>query len=135
MANNFLYADLTYKIRGAVFAVRKEFGSGFKEIIYQKALAKQLEYLNINFVREPNIPIFFLGEEVGVYKPDFLVEDKIIIEIKSTPQLLWRDEKQLWYYLKGTEHKIALLVNLGSPKLEIKRWIYDKAREKYKRQS
>jgi len=43
-----------------------------------------------------------------------------------------REEKQLWYYLKGTNYKIALLVNFGSQKLQIKRWIYDKAREKYK---
>lgn len=57
--------------------------------------------------------------------------EKIIIEIKSTPYLTKADEKQLWYYLKSTHYKIAFLVNFGGRELEIKRWIYDKAREKY----
>lgn len=129
---DFLYADLTYKIRGSIFIVWRELGCVFKESIYQKALAKQFDTAELNYIREPSIPIYFLGEKVGIYRPDFVVEDKVIIEIKVLPNLTLREEKQLWYYLKGTNYKIALLVNFGSPKLQIKRWIYDKAREKYK---
>ena len=130
---NLLYEDLTYKIRGAVFAVWKELGSVFEESIYQRAFVNQFDVLKLTYKKEPVIPISFLGERVGEYRPDFVVEDKVIVELKVLPRLNLRDEKQLWYYLKGTDYKVALLVNFGSPKLQIKRWIYDKAREKYKR--
>lgn len=130
---DFLYKDITYKIRGAIFVVRKEFGNAFKEVIYQKALAKQFDVLKLKYIKEPSISIYFHQEKVGVYKPDFVVEDKVIIEIKVMPLLGPREERQLWYYLKGTDYKLALLVNFGAQKLQIRRWIYDKSREKYKK--
>jgi len=129
---DFLYPELTYKMRGAIFAVWKELGPVFKESVYHKALAKQFSTIGLKYKSEPIIPIYFQGEKVGTYKPDFIVDDKVIVEIKVLPQLFFSQEKQLWYYLKGTEYKIALLVNFGSPKLQIKRWIYDKARNKNK---
>lgn len=131
--NDFLYPEITYKIRGALFAVWKELGCVFKESVYQKSLAKQFDVLGLKYKSEPAIPIYFLGEKVGIYKPDFIIEDKVILEIKVLPSLNLREEKQLWYYLKGTDYKIAILVNFGGRKLQIKRWIYDKAREKYKK--
>jgi len=106
-------------------------GPVFKESIYQKALAKQFDIAGLKYKSEPIIPIYFRGEKVGTYKPDFIVENKVIVEIKVLPRLFLKQEKQLWYYLKGTEYKIALLVNFGGTKLQVKRWIYDKAREKY----
>lgn len=87
--------------------------------------------MEIPYQREPSIPIYFLNEKVGIYRQDFIADDKVIIEIKVLPNLNFRDEKQLWYYLKGTKYKIALLVNFGSRELQIKRWIYDSARKKY----
>ena len=108
-------------------------GPVFKESVYQKALSKQFELSGLNYKAEPVIPIYFLGEKVGIYKPDFLVENKVLVEIKVLPLLGLREERQLWYYLKGTDYKIALLINFGSSKLQIKRWIYDNARGKYKK--
>jgi GxxExxY protein len=127
-----LYKDLTYKIRGTVFAVWKELGPAFKESIYQKALEKEFEKQNISFVSQRQIDIFYDGKKIGIYKPDFIVNDKILIEIKVLPRLTKLEEKQTWYYLKGTNFKLALLINFGGQKLQIKRWIYDKARKKYK---
>jgi len=128
---DFLYSDLTYKIRGAIFAVWKELGPAFKEPIYQKALEKELSKRDIPFINQQQIEIIYDNKKIGIYKPDFIIEDKILIELKVLPKITKLEEKQIWYYLKGTKYKLALLVNFGGQKLQIKRWIYDKAREKY----
>ena len=105
-------------------------GPVFKESIYQKALEEALKNRDISFVSQKQIPIFYNGKKVGIYTPDFIIEDKIILEIKCLPVLTFREKKQVWYYLKGTEYKLLLLVNFGGRKLEIVRRIYDKARFK-----
>lgn len=133
MENDFLYSELTYKIRGAVFAVWKELGPAFKETVYQKALESEFIKRSISFVGQKQIDIVYNDEKIGIYRPDFVVNDKILIEIKVLPRLTKLEEKQTWYYLKGTNYKLALLVNFGGQKLQIKRWIYDKARQKYQK--
>ena len=124
MVNDLLYSDLTYKIWGAAFNVYNELGFGHKEIVYQKALAKELENSRINFVREARIPVIYKGEKVGVYIPDFVVENKIIVEIKAnyiySPDL----DRQLLNYLKVTNYNLALSINFGKEKIEIKRKIW-----------
>lgn len=130
--DDFLYKELSYRVRGALFKVWKALGPAFKENAYHRALAKEFKNLGLAFVGEKRIDIRYEGEVVGQYRPDFVVEEKIILEIKVLPYLTKREEKQLWYYLKGSAYKVALLANFGGRKLEIKRWIYDKAREKYK---
>jgi len=130
--NEFLYPEITYRIRAAIFNVRRNLGSVFKESVYQKALEKELTKQKLEFRSQPTIDISYEdGDSIGIYRPDFIVEGKVLIEIKVKPFLTKHDEKQLWYYLKATPYKLALLVNFGGPKLEIKRWIYDKARQKH----
>ena len=129
MPEEFLYKDLTYKIRGAIFKVWKELGPVFKESTYHRALAKQFQLDGIVYESNPCLPIYFAKEKVGIYKPDFIVDKKVLIEIKALPLISRLEEKQIWYYLRGTDYKVALLVNFGSRKLEIKRWVYDKARK------
>ena len=131
MKNGFLYSELTYKIRGAIFVVWKELGPAFKETVYQKALESELVKRDIPFISQKQIDIIYNERKIGIYRPDFVINNKILIEIKVLPRLTMLEEKQTWYYLKGTNYKLALLVNFGGQKLQIKRWIYDKAREKY----
>lgn len=131
MKEDFLYPELTYKIRGAVFAVWKALGPAFKETVYQKAIEREFSKRKIPFISQKQIDIIYDGGKIGIYKPDFIVDDKILIEIKVLPRLTKLEEKQAWYYLKGTNYKLALLINFGGQKLQIKRWIYDKARQKY----
>ena len=133
---DFLYPNVTYRIRAAIFKVRNNLGSVFKESVYQKALEKELNKQKLEFKSQPTVNIIYDGGvNVGVYRPDLVVEEKVLIEIKVKPFLTKHDEKQLWYYLKATEYKIAILVNFGGAKLEIKRWVYDKARKKNPRKS
>ncbi len=123
--NKLLYEDITYKIRGAVFSVRKKLGLGHKEIIYQNALEIELKNLNLNFEREKSIDVFYEGKKVGVYRPDFIVEGKIIVELKTLPFISKQEEKQVWNYLRGTPYKLALLINFGPKEANIYRIVSD----------
>ncbi|MEX0877582.1 MAG: GxxExxY protein [Candidatus Spechtbacterales bacterium] len=122
--NKYLYENLTYKVRGCVFKVYNELGFGHKEKIYQKALAIALDKEGIKYEREKTLPIKYQNEKVGVYKPDFVVENKVILELKSVPYLPKAHENQLVYYLQGTGYRLGLLINFGSSPLTIKRKIW-----------
>jgi len=119
-----LYADLTYKIRGAVFKVYKKLGALHKESVYFKALALEFSRLGLNFEQEVPLKVMYEGTRVGNYRADFLIEGKIVLEIKATKTLPRAYENQLLYYLTGTGYRLALLVNFGQPgRVYIKRWI------------
>jgi len=124
-----LYGDLTYKIRGAVFAVHKTLGSGHKELIYHKALSVELKNQGLRFVEEKPIPIKYEKIKVGVYRPDFVIEDKIIIEIKAVSFMVKNHLEQMKHYLIATDYKLGLLINFGTRKAQIKRIIYDKTKD------
>jgi len=125
----YLYKKLTYKIKGVLYEIYNILGPGFKESVYQRALAKEFTLRKIPFEEKKRLPIFFKEEEVGIYEPDFIIEEKVLIEIKAVPDMPRLYETQLYYYLRGTEYKLGLLVNFGGNKLEIKRRIYEKARK------
>ena len=119
-----IYADLTYRLRGAVFAVYNTLGSGHKEQVYQKALAKEMTELQIPYQREVSLNVSYKGEPVGNYRPDFVVDDKVIIELKAVEFMPKVYETQLVHYLKTTGFQLGLLVNFGAPKLQIKRLVW-----------
>jgi len=120
-----LYPELSYKTVGAIFEIWKKFGSAFKESIYQKALEEEFKFRNIDFASQKQIPIFYNNKKVGVYVPDFVIDDKILLEIKHLPVLTFKEKKQIWYYLKGTSYRLLLLVNFGGSKLEVVRRVYE----------
>ena len=94
--DEYLYEELTYKIRGAFFEVYNTLGPGFKEVIYHRALAVQFRLLDLPFEEEAPLPIVFKGEKIGIYKPDLVVDNKVIVEIKALPQMAPVHEKQLY---------------------------------------
>lgn len=119
-----LYSDLTYKVRGAAFETYNTLGFGHKELVYQRALAQELTTRNVNYQREPKLNVQYKGEKVGLYIPDFLVENKIIIELKSLEFMPPNLMTQLVNYLKGTGYKLGLLINFGTDKIQIYRKIW-----------
>lgn len=123
-----LYEELTYKIRGAFYEVYNTLGPGFKEEIYHRALAKEFKLREISFVEKKHLTIIYKNEKVGIYEPDFIVDEKVLIEIKSLLVMPRVFETQLYYYLKGTDYKLGFLVNFGTEKLDIRRRIYERAR-------
>ncbi len=127
-AEEFLYKELTYKVRGVMFEVRKKIGLGHKEQVYHNALEVAFKKEGIKFESKKNIPIFYENKHVGTYQPDFIIEDKVLIELKALPEIGKPQIEQAWSYLKGCDYKLALLVNYGSQDLDIKRIVYDSAR-------
>ena len=119
-----LYKDLTYKVIGALYEVHNELGSVHKENIYHKAVAIELKDRGINFKEEKSLPVRYKGQKIGAYKPDFIIEDKVIIELKAVPMITKTMFDQIFHYIKGTNYKLVLLANFGTSKLSVKRRIY-----------
>lgn len=125
---NLLYKDLAYKLVGCLYEVYNTLGPAHKEEIYHKALCLEFESRGISFSDKKRLKVKYKDIDVGIYEPDFIIEDKIILEIKSMLQMAAVIENQLYYYLKATDYKLGYLVNFGGEKLDIRRRIYDKAR-------
>lgn len=121
--NGLLYKELTYKIRGCIFQVYNTLGPGHKESIYQNALENELHGQGIKFDSQKVFDVYYNHKKMGVYKPDLIIEEKIIIEIKAACLNLKIFEKQVLGYLKATPYQLGLLVNFGTDKLYIKRII------------
>ncbi len=119
-----IYADTTYRLRKAIFAVYNTLGFGHKEEVYQKALAKEFTLLDISFSREKTLQVMYKNEPVGAYRPDFIINDLIILELKAVDFMPKVFETQLLHYLKSTGFLLGLLVNFGGSKLYIKRVIW-----------
>lgn len=115
--------DLTYQINGAIFEVNRELGGGFLEKVYENALLVELQERGLKAESQRPIRIKYKGREVGEYYADILVEDKVILELKTVESIERIHEAQLLHYLKATGCKIGLLVNFKHPKAQIKRLI------------
>jgi len=126
--NDFLYEKESYLIRGACFEVWKEFKGMFKESIIDKALSIALESKGLNVVSQKRIDIYFQNKKVGTYVPDKIINDIILIELKSKPFVIKQDIEQFWKYLKGSKYKLGFLINFSPTGLTIKRVVYDTAR-------
>ncbi|MCX6765655.1 MAG: GxxExxY protein [Candidatus Moranbacteria bacterium] len=124
--NKILEKELCYKIQGCIYNVSNKYGRGLKENIYQKALAEEFAKNNLTFNEQKRINIFSFdtGKKLGTYIPDFLVENKVIIEIKASNFTMKQDIEQQRSYLRISEYEIGYLVNFCTPKLEMKRSIY-----------
>ena len=119
------YQDITGKIIGCAFEVHKFLGNGFQEVIYQRALSWEFEQAGLTFQREISQDIFYknLQEPIGKRRADFVVENKVLIEMKALKELEDVHLNQVLNYLKTYKLEIGLLINFGSKSLEFKRLI------------
>ena len=122
-SREYLEAALTGKVIGAFYETYNQMGHGFLESVYENALALQLEADGIRFERQVDLEVRFKGQLVGLFRADFLVEGKVIIEIKAVEHLLPAHDAQLLNYLKATGIPLGLLLNFG-PKAQVRRRIY-----------
>ena len=112
---------LTHKIIGCAMNVHNFLGNGFQEVIYQRALAIELKENGIFYYREKEVPIFDKERQIGTRRVDFLVEKKIMVEIKAVLQLEDAHLAQGLNYLTAYNLEIGLLINLGGKRLDFKR--------------
>lgn len=119
------YKDITEKIIGASFEVHKFLGNGFQEVIYQRALAWELSNAGLEFAREIEQEIFYkeLQEPIGTRRADFVVEGKVLVELKAVIQLEDVHLAQILNYLKAYKLEVGLLINFGSKSLTFKRLV------------
>ena len=115
------YSDLTFKIIGCAINVHKILGAGFQEVIYQRALEKELLLADINFHREYEMPIYYREEKIGTRRVDFLVEEAISVELKAVTKLDDVHFAQAINYLEAYNLEIGLLINFGETSLNFKR--------------
>lgn len=110
--------DLTYLIRGAIFTVYNELGPGLLESVYEAALLLELSMLGLNPNSQVGIPVQYKSADLGLgFRADIIVNNSIIVEVKSVEMLHDVHKKQLLTYLKLTQLKIGILVNFNVSKL------------------
>ncbi|MBI2012878.1 MAG: GxxExxY protein [Candidatus Colwellbacteria bacterium] len=113
--------ELSYKIAGALFEVYNNLGGGYQEKYYQRAVAQELKNRDIKFIEQVQVPLKFKGSSVGRYFLDFLIEEKVILEIKVADKFYPRDIKQVLAYLKTANLDLGILANFTRSGLKLKR--------------
>jgi GxxExxY protein len=114
---------ITEKIIGCAYRVSNELGCGFLEKVYENALAYEIRKLDLKIEQQKQIKVFYDNFEVGFYETDLLVEDIVIVELKTVKNLDDVHKAQCLNYLKATGLKICLLINFGNPRVEVKRLV------------
>lgn len=123
MSADLKFSEITQKIIGASFEVHKFLGNGFQEVIYQRALAFELKKSGLAFGREIEQEIFYkdMIEPIGRRRVDFVVEEKVLVELKAVIQLEDVHLAQILNYLRAYKFEVGLLINIGSKSLTFKR--------------
>lgn len=118
-----IYPELSYKIVGMLFEVHTKLGNRYQEKYYQRAIESEFKNNKIIYSKELAVDLMYGKERIGKYFLDFLVEDKIILEIKAVPHFKISDYKQVSAYLKSKNIKLGILANFRTEKLTYKRII------------
>jgi len=118
-----LYKDLSYKIVGLAMQVYNKLGYGFLEKVYENALMVLLRREGIKAEQQTPGTVYFEGQAVGDYYADILVEDKIILELKSVEEIINAHRSQVLNYLKATRLPLAIILNFGKNGLEHERLV------------
>jgi GxxExxY protein len=126
--NSYRHVGITKRLLDCFYDVYHELGCGFLEAVYSNALAIALTHAGVPFRREFTIPVFFRGIRVGVYRPDFLLADEIIVELKAARSIDPVHVAQLVNYLRTSTVELGYILNFGS-KPSFKRMIFSNVRK------
>ena len=120
------FRDCTSKIIGCAMHVHSALGSGFQEVIYQRALEIEMQLEGLTFQREMEMPIFYREQQIGTRRVDFFVDNEIMVELKAIIELEDVHLAQAINYLEAYNMKTGLLINFGSKSLTFKRLLNKK---------
>jgi GxxExxY protein len=121
MKDKVIHRDLSYRVMRAVFEVHNTLGPGFVDGIYEEALACELERRHIPFERQKQVTVHYKGHVVGTHRLDFVIEGKIVLELKAVSALTDVFKQQTLSYLKATGLRFGILINFGTPRVEYQR--------------
>lgn len=123
--DNFPHKEVTYNIIGIAMRIHRELGSGFLEAVYEEALIAELNENNISYRNQIPLEIHYKSTRLKKkYRADFIIDGKVLVEIKKTKSLTKIDEMQMINYLKASNLKVGLLLNFALASLQWKRIIY-----------
>jgi len=120
--------ETTGRVIGAFYQAFNEVGTGFVEQVYQEALAITLDDAKVRFVREPPLVVRMRERPIGLFRPDFLVEECVILEVKVARAIEERHRVQLLNYLRASDVEVGLLLNFG-PQPMFERMMFSNARK------
>ena len=118
-----LYKELSYAIVGAAMEVHRTLGPGYLEAVYQAALAHELMLCSLPFEEQVQLPVYYKGKLVGDYIADFVIDSKVILELKAVTELHDSHRAQAINYLASTGFQLAILLNFGSTRLQQERLV------------
>lgn len=121
--SDLLYSDLTREIIGAAMEVHSTLGPGFLESVYEEALAIEFDLRKVRYERQRGIDVFYKGLLAKQFVCDFLVGEKVLVELKSLKAITGVEESQILNYLRATGLEVGLLINFGEQSLKYKRLV------------
>jgi len=127
--SDLLHSELTREIIGAVMEVHKTLGSGFLESVYEEAMAIEFDLRKVHYERQKEIEVVYKGKTAKQFICDYLVEGKVIVELKALRDITAVEEAQLLNYLKATGIELGLLINFGQSSLRYKRLVLQRRKE------
>jgi GxxExxY protein len=125
------HVELTETIIGVFFDVYNELGFGFLKSVYRKSLQFALREKNLKVDAEVAVPVFFRGINVGDFRADLVVNDCVLLELKTAETIIIAHEAQVLTYLRATSLEIGLILNFG-PKAQVRRLLFDNDRKQSK---
>ncbi len=120
---DYKYSDITSKVIKAFFKVYNSLGFGFLERVYENAMFIELNNMGLNVEKQKRLVVYYENQQIGNYFADFLIEEKVIIELKAVERLVEEHELQIINYLRATDLEVGLILNFGK-KPEFKRKIF-----------
>jgi GxxExxY protein len=120
------YADITEKIIGCAMMVHRKMRAGYSELIYSRCLAIEFDKIKLVYKKELELPIYYDETIVGKRRVDFMVEGKIVVELKAITELTDKELNQTLNYLENHRQEVGLLINFGAKSLQFKRLINQK---------
>jgi GxxExxY protein len=119
-----IYPELSYQILGAAFNVFNSLGWGHKELFYQRALSSKFDSLGIKYQKEINFPVEYNNKIIAQYRIDFVIENKVVIELKIKPKIGYVHLKQVLEYLKQSGLKLGIIIYFTKEGVKYKRLVY-----------
>jgi len=124
--DDLVYPELSYRIVGVLFSVDNELGYGYKEQVYEKAVAHALDMAGLVYREQLHTPLEYKDSKVGTYFLDFLIDGKVVLELKQGSRFSKKDVQQVYEYLKVSDLKLGILALFSPAGLKFKRIVNEK---------